>query len=72
MNPVLAFDARGLKNSQFPTDTETAESLWRASYTSDIGPSGVSAQTTKPTKTTVIISRKLRIILFLRRILSLA
>jgi hypothetical protein len=58
----------GLKTNQLPTETVTDESDSKASKTSVIGTGGVSAQTTKPTKT---IRRESRIpitTLYLRRI----
>src|SRR5512136_2783767 len=68
MNPVLALVDRGLKTSQLPVETVTAESDFKASYAWGIGEGGVSAQTIKPVETTAKISRIPSNALYRRRI----
>jgi hypothetical protein len=58
----------GSKTSQLSVETVTNESDFKASKASAIGDGGVSAQTTKPTKTMRRESRIPRTTLYLRRI----
>jgi hypothetical protein len=67
MKPVLALEETGVKINQLPVDTVTNESDVKASKASGIGEGGVSAQTTKPTKTIRAVNRIPITALLLRR-----
>jgi hypothetical protein len=66
MKPTFLLEITGSKAIQFVVVTITSESDSNASYASNIGEGGVSAQTTKPTKTIVIARRTTIINLNLR------
>jgi hypothetical protein len=67
IKPVLTLEDTGLKTSQPPKVTVTEESEFRASIASAVGPSGVSAQATKPTETTAKDRRMTSIAFLLSR-----